>query len=73
MVMMKWKKLWNYLLVITILLIVIFLFIVGIDYYNYDTLNNSAPFYTYIIVRSLEFILPSIILFLISLWIKKNY
>ncbi len=67
------ENIYKYLFAISLFLIIIFLSLIGIDYFHYDALNNSAPFYTYIIVRSLEFILPSIILFLIGLFCKKKY
>ncbi len=70
---MNKENIYKYLFAISIFLIIIFLILIRIDYFNYDALSNSAPFYTYIIMRSLEFILPSIILFLIGLFCKKKY
>lgn len=55
---------------ISISLIIVFLIILAIDYSKYDTYTNSAPFSTFIIIRTLEFIVPSIILFLIARRLK---
>ena len=66
----NWYKV---LYVISALLIIIFAIILGLDYKNYNSLTNSAPFTADILVRALEFILPSIILFIIGVTCKKKY
>lgn len=48
--------------VVAAILIICFVLCVTNDYINYDNINNSAPFYVYALVRTLQFILPSIIL-----------
>lgn len=58
---MKKENIYKILYVISIILLSAFVIILGIDYFNYDKINNSAPFYAFILVRILEFVVPSII------------
>ena len=58
------------LLFIAVLLILLFLIIVDIDYLNWYL--YSSPFYLNVIVRGLEFLLPSIILTIIGILLMKN-
>ncbi len=48
--------------VVSILLIICFAIFVTYDYINYNKITNSAPFYAFVFVRTLQFILPSVIL-----------
>lgn len=57
----------------SIILIVLFIIFVSIDYSNYNNLFNSAPFTAYVLIRSFEFILPSIILFTLGIVLKNKY
>lgn len=66
------EKLSKLFLGLSLVLIIIFIIWLVIDYINYDTSSNSAPFYAYILIRSLEFILPSLILFVISIVLRKR-
>jgi hypothetical protein len=43
----------------------------GADYYKYLHSFTSAPFYVSVIARSLEFLLPALICFGVSGYIKK--
>ena len=52
---------------ISLLLILEFIVILNLDFLTYYSNYSSAPFYTYIIVRSLEFLLPSIILIIVGI------
>ncbi len=70
---MKKENIYKILYLVSILLIIGFLIRLGVDYFKYDNINNSVPFYMFIIFRVLEFILPSIILFIIGKVIKKKY
>ncbi len=58
---------------ISILLIIAFVIIIVADYFKYDNLNNSAPFYVFIITRMIEFIMPSVVIFIIGRMTKKKY
>lgn len=70
---MKKEKIYEFLYLVSMFLIIAFIIILGIDYSNYDTGGTSAPFYVFIVVRTLEFVLPSIIVFVIAKIIKKKY
>lgn len=59
------------LLFIALLLIVIFIIVIDVDWLNWYA--YSSPFYINIIARSIEFLLPSILLIIISvLLINKS-
>lgn len=70
---MKKENIYKLLYAICIFLIVGFAIRLGADYFKYDNINNSAPFYTCIIERVVEFILPCIIVFIAGKVIKKKY
>lgn len=70
---MKKENIYKILYAISIILIIGFAIILGIDYYKYDNINNSAPFYSFIIVRILEFIVLSIIVFTIGKVLKNKH
>lgn len=61
------------LLSISLILILSFIVILNIDYLNYYTYTTSSPFYAYIIVRSIEFLLPSLILLTVLLNKKQHF
>ena len=52
---------------ISLLLILGFIVILNLDWVTYYSSYSSAPFYTYVIVRGLEFLLPSMILIIIGI------
>lgn len=58
------------LLFIALLLILSFLIVVDIDWLNWYV--YSSPFYINVIIRSVEFLLPSIILIVISIVLMKK-
>ena len=66
------EKLSKLFLGLSLVFIIIFLIWIIIDYINYDSMANSAPFYAYLLIRSLEFILPSLVLFIIYMVLKKK-
>ena len=68
---MKKENFYKLLYIVSILLILCFFILLGIDYFKYNAMVNSAPFYAFIIVRSLEFILPAAIIFIVAKIIKK--
>ena len=45
---------------------------IDIDWLNYYSIANSSPFYVFVIVRCLEFLIPSIILIIISVFLLKQ-
>lgn len=59
--------------VISIILLVCFIVKTIIDYTQYSSTLNSAPFYVWVIANALYFVLPAIIVFIVGLIIKiKN-
>lgn len=70
---MKKENVYKFLYAVCIFLIIGFAIRLGVDYLNYDKINNSAPFYTFIIERTIEFLLPSIIVFIVGKVMKKKY
>lgn len=69
---MKKDNIYKIFNLISILLIISFIIRLGADYFKYDNINNSSPFYIFIFFRIIEFIIPSIILFIIGKVIKKK-
>ncbi len=65
-------KVSKYLNILATILVIIFLGMLAVDYFRYDSYSTSFPFYTYIILRGIEFLIPSIILFIISNIIKRK-
>lgn len=66
------KKIYKIMFAISIIFIILYFIRLLVDYNNYNPLFTSAPFYTYIIIRSLEFLLPTIIFLIIGLFLKKK-
>lgn len=58
------------LLFLALLLILLYLVVLNLDYLHWYT--NSAPFYLNIIIRSVEFLIPSITLIVIGILLIKK-
>ncbi len=69
---MNQTKIYKALYIASVLLIILFFACLGMDYFNYDTSSNSAPFYAFILERGLEFILPSILVFILGVFLRKK-
>lgn len=70
---MKKENIYKFLYVVSIFLIIGFAIRLGVDYFKYDSYSNSAPFYVFIIEGVVEFIIPSIIVFIVAKIAKKKY
>ena len=70
---MKKQNVYKFLYLVCAFLILGFCIRLGVDYYKYDTVLNSAPFYTFVIVRTVEFLAPSIIIFIVARILKNKY
>lgn len=57
---------------LSFVLAVIFIIKNILDYRQYDSMLNSAPFYLWIVVNALYFLLPALILRVAALVIKKR-
>ena len=58
--------------ILSIALVIIFIIKNIIDYNQYNSMSNSAPFYLYIIVNAVSFLLPALIFFIISIVIERK-
>ena len=58
--------------VLSVLLVIGFIINTVIDYSRYNNTLNSAPFYLWIIVNAICFIVPAIIALVVGLVIKKK-
>ena len=58
------------LLFVALLLALLYLVVLDVDYLHWYM--NSSPFYLNVIVRSVEFLLPSIVLIVIGIFLMKR-
>ena len=58
--------------VVSMILVVLFAVKSIIDYTQYKTTLNSAPFYVWILMNALYFIIPAILVFVIGFIAKKK-
>ena len=70
---MKKENIYKFLYAVGILLIIAFAIRLGVDYSKYDTVNNSTPFYVFIIKRVVEYLLPAIAMFIAGKVTKNKY
>lgn len=70
--MKKILRIDNFLNTAGILLVIGFTIRLGADYYKIQKGINSAPFYLFVLERSLEFLLPGIICFAAAVYIKRR-
>ena len=66
------KKTCKILFIISAFLLMGFFISFGVDIYKYDDYKTSAPLYAYALVRVIEFILPSIVVFIAGMIMKKK-
>lgn len=69
---MKKERIYKILFTISVLLLIAFFILIILDYSKYDSLVSSAPFSSYVLARTLEFIIPSIVLLGIALLLKHK-
>lgn len=69
---MKKKKLQRICNIISILLIIAFVIKTIVNYFQYDVMVNSAPFYVWIIFNALFLLIPALLVFIIGCVIDKN-
>ena len=58
------------LLLVALLLILLFLIVVNVDYLNWYM--YSSPFYLNVVVRSIEFLMPSLVLIIVGIILLKQ-
>ncbi len=69
---MKKEIVCKVLYALSVLLLVGFLISLVSDYMQYNTYLNSAPFYIFVLVRAVEFILPGIMVFIVVMVMRRK-
>ena len=64
------EKVCKVLYVVSVILLVLFVAMVGVDYSRYRM--YSAPFYIYVITRTVEFAIPSLAAFVVAKVVKRK-
>lgn len=67
---MKEDSIYKIFYAISIILLVLFVVMVDVDYLRYRM--YSAPFYIYVIIRAVEFAIPSLIVFVLARIMKRK-
>lgn len=70
---MKKADIYKFLYGICALCAVAFAVRLGADWFKYDGINNSAPFYAFVAIRVAEYILPGALAFVAAKTVKKKY
>ena len=70
---MKKKNIHKFLYVISALLVLGFAIHTIVDACRYDSMLTSFPFYAFVIVHAVEYLLPSLIVFIAALIVKKKF
>lgn len=70
---MKKDKYYKFLWTVSALLILTFAIRLYTDYLKYDPATNSAPFITFVQARAIQFLLPSLLAFILGSFFKKKY
>ena len=70
---MRKENIYKFLYAVSIFLILGFAIRISVDFIKYDEMNNSAPYYAFIIIRVIEFVVPSIICFIAGKIAKKKF
>lgn len=60
------------LFLLSLLLVLYFIFATNIDWLNYYSRGDSAPFYLTIIANGIKILMPSIISFLLGIFVSKK-
>lgn len=66
------ERIYKVLFSISIILLGLFVITTIIDYINYNSTLNSAPFYVFILVNAIIYVLPSAILAVIAFILKRK-
>ena len=58
--------------IVSAILVIVFVIKSIVDYTQYSTTLNSAPFYVWVLVNTLYLVIPAIVVFIIGLIVKKK-
>ena len=70
---MKKHNIYKFLYVVSALLALGFGIHTIVDACRYNNMLTSFPFYTYLIVRAIEYLVPSLVVFIVALIVKKKF
>ena len=59
--------------IISALLAILFVIKTIINFFQYDTLLNAAPFYVWILVNALFLLIPASIVFVVGIIVSRKY
>ncbi len=66
----NWYK---FMYIVSGFLVAAFIICITTDYIQYDPISTSFPFYASILTRSIEFLLPALIVFISAIILKKHF
>lgn len=69
---MKKTNIHKFLFGITVLLVLGFAIHTIVDACRYDTMMTSFPFYAFLLVNAVTYLVPSLIVFIVALIVKKK-
>lgn len=58
--------------IVSIILVIVYIVKSIVDYIQYSPLVNSAPYYVWLIINALYFLVPAFIIYIIGVVIKKR-
>ena len=59
--------------IISALLAIVFVIKTIINFFQYDTLLNAAPFYVWILVNALFLLIPASVVFVVGIIVSRKY
>ena len=70
---MKKQNIYKFLYAVSALLILGFAIHTIVDGFRYNSMLTSFPFYAFVLVRAIEYIVPRIIVFIVAIIVKKKF
>lgn len=70
---MKKKNIHKFLYIISVLLILAFAIHTIVDACRYDSMLTSFPFYAFIIAHAVEYLVPSLFVFIVALIVRNKF
>ena len=70
---MKKVNIYRFLYAVSALLVLGFAIHTIVDGCRYNSMLTSFPFYAFVLVRAIEYIVPSIIVFIVAIIVKKKF
>ncbi len=70
---MKKVNIYKFLYTVSALLVLGFAIHTIVDGCRYNSMLTSFPFYAFVLVRAIEYLVPSIIVFIVAVIVKKKF